>query len=173
MFEIEIKAKLNNLDEFKKLIVSHGAVAHKTVRESDRYFNHPSRDFAQSDEALRVRIEGSRAALTYKGPKIGTRSKTRFEAEVEISDASVMHTILEKLGFTEVLCVEKERTVYDFGSIIICADRVDNLGEFAELEKIGEDRETIENELFALAQKLGLTEFERRSYLEMLLEKTT
>ncbi len=171
MLEIEIKARIGNPEEFIRKITASGALARETSHESDQYYNHPSRDFAKSDEALRVRTAGTNTALTYKGPKIGTRSKSRFEAEVKISDPSAMEVILQKLGFTEVLRVNKERSVFDLRGITICVDRVENLGSFVELEKIGEDREAIENELFNLAREFGLSEFERRSYLEMLLEK--
>lgn len=171
MLEIEIKARIDNSEEFIRKIAALGARARETTRESDQYFNHPSRDFAKTDEALRVRTAGGHAAITYKGPKIGTRSKSRFEAEVNISDPAAMRVILQKLGFVEVLSVKKERTVFDLRGITLCVDRVENLGSFVELEKIGEDREAIEDELFDVARELGLSEFERRSYLEMLIEK--
>lgn len=171
MLEIEIKARIENPEKFLEKIATCGARLRESAQESDQYFNHPFRDFAKSDEALRVRTTRTHAALTYKGPKIGTRSKSRFEAEVNISDPEAMKVILQKLGFTEVHCVIKNRDVYELKNITICVDRVENLGSFVELEKIGEDREKLENELFGLARELGLSEFERRSYLEMLLEK--
>jgi adenylate cyclase class 2 len=171
MLEIEIKSKIENAEEFKKILASLGAVEQEKIHESDQYFNHPCRDFAQSDEALRVRLTKDRALITYKGPKIDSRSKSRFEAETGISDPALMQAILHNLGFREVLRVEKERAVYALRGIIICVDLVEHLGAYVELEKIGDDRETIENELFALASELGLSDFERRSYLEMLLEK--
>lgn len=171
MLEIEIKARIDNAESFSAKLLAYGARELKTIRESDVYFNHPSRNFAKSDEALRVRTAGNESALTYKGPKIGTRSKSRFEAEVNISNPEEMQVILHKLGFTEVFCVKKERAIYEHRGVTICVDRVENLGIFVEFEKRGEDRETIENELFDMAHRFGLSEFERRSYLEMLLEK--
>jgi len=49
----------------------------------------------------------------------------------------------------------------------ISIDYVDGLGTFVEIEKIGQLKDDIEKELFDIAAKLGLTKFERRSYLEL------
>lgn len=173
MIEIEIKSPIENLDSFQQKLIALGAVKQEQRIESDIYFNHPSRDFGKTDEALRIRSCGNSAFLTYKGPRIGTRSKSRVEIEVTIHEALAMKELLCTLGFKEVLSVEKERTIYKINEITICLDEVKNLGNFVEFEKIGEDREAIENELFELAQILGLSQFERRSYLELLLQKST
>jgi len=172
MLEIEIKARCSDLERMERMVVGKGGVAGERRREEDLYFNHPARDFAVTDEAFRMRSAGDYHALTYKGPKMAGRSKTRYEAEVEIGDPAVMKDILAKLGFREVSVVEKERAMYTLGDITVCLDRVAGVGDFVELEKMGEDREAVEAGLFALAADLGLVEFERRSYLEMLLEKT-
>jgi len=171
MLEIEIKARCADLDALERKVAGKGGVSEGTRRERDLYFNHPSRDFAVTDEAFRIRSAGGYHALTYKGPKLGGRSKTRYEAEVEIGDADLMGEILDRLGFLKVRIVEKERRMYRLGDITVCLDRVAGVGDFAELEKMGEDRESVEEELFALAGELGLGDLERKSYLELLLEK--
>lgn len=171
MLEIEIKCRCADLARLERLVIEKGGVAREKRRETDLYFNHPSRDFASTDEAFRVRSAGDYHALTYKGPKMPGRSKTRYEAEVEVGDPALMKEILVKLGFREVSAVAKERALYDLGDISVCLDRVDGVGDFVELEKMGEEKESIEAALFALAADLGLVEFEKRSYLEMLLEK--
>jgi predicted adenylyl cyclase CyaB len=51
----------------------------------------------------------------------------------------------------------------------VCLDTVHELGTFVELEKLGDDKERIERELFDCASKLGLSRFETRSYLELKL----
>ncbi len=170
MLEIEIKSRCNDLARLERLVIEKGGVAREKRRETDLYFNHPSRDFASTDEAFRVRSAGGYHAVTYKGPKMPGRSKTRYEAEVEVGDPALMKEVLLRLGFREVSAVVKERALYGLGDISVCLDRVEGVGDFVELEKLGEDRESIEKELFALAEELGLREFERRSYLEMLLE---
>jgi len=169
ILEIEIKACCDSEEEVVSRISALGGVFDERRTESDVYYNHPGRDFKKTDEALRIRNAGGRTVLTYKGPKIGNKSKTRIEHETAVADTAVMAQILGDLGFVESGRVVKDRSLYHLGGIEICVDRVEGLGLFVELEKKDTDREKVEAELFALAEKLGLTRFERRSYLEMIL----
>lgn len=171
MLEVEIKAYIKDPAEFRERLKNAGAEKLRKRHDRDRYFNHPSRDFARTDEAVRIRTVDGAACLTYKGPKISQRSKARIEEEVGVEDEAVMNRILTSLGFVEVFTVEKERELWSFEKIEICLDEVSGLGNFAELEVITNDREQAEDRLFALAAKLGLEHFETRSYLELLLEK--
>ena len=52
----------------------------------DCYYAHPVRDFAASDEALRLRQVGENNYITYKGPKLDTTTKTRREIEISLPD---------------------------------------------------------------------------------------
>ncbi len=171
MLEIEIKAYADSHARIKKKIVELGGSFFRSVHEEDVYFNHPSRDFGATDEALRIRVEESGAILTYKGPKLSGLTKTRFEKETRIEDAEAAYEILERLGFVKVETVIKQRDMYLYRDIEVCIDSVEGVGDFIELEKRGENREEAEQELFALAALLGLDRFERRSYLELKLGK--
>lgn len=168
MLEIEIKSKCNSLSEFEKKIISFGANFKETIDEEDIYFNHPSKDYRETGEAFRIRRMNHKYCVTYKGPKLSTKAKTRYEIETGIENYSDFKTLLVKLGFVEAGIVKKKRTIYEYNSIEICLDDVKNLGQFVELEKLGDDNSTIENELFKLAEELGLNQFISRSYLSML-----
>ncbi|MBU1172458.1 MAG: class IV adenylate cyclase [Proteobacteria bacterium] len=168
--EIEIKAYCKDLDQVRQTLGMLGAVYIKTERESDRYFNHPARDFKQTDEALRLRSVGNRTIMTYKGPKISQKSKARIEKEVVVHGEAESAEILGLLGFHESGFVVKTRDYYTLSHITICLDQVEGLGLFVELEKKGESLDLIEKELFTLAETLGLDRFERKSYLELILE---
>ena len=171
MLEMEIKARCGDPVDLERRLAGRGARSLGKRNESDLYFNHPSRDFASTDEALRVRVENGEAVITYKGPKLEGRSKSRYEAETAIGNPDVARDIFLRLGFSEVRRVQKERALYDLDGVTVCLDRVMGLGDFVEIEIIGEDREAAEKELFRIAGELGIMDFERRSYLEMLLEK--
>ncbi len=171
MLEIEIKAYCENHDDVIEKIKSVGGRLVKKADNLDIYYRHPSRDFTRTDEAFRIRAEDKRTLLTYKGPKLGVRSKTRFEREIVFEGLDAMKEILEKLGFAVAGEVRKTRAYYRLGEVEICLDSVDSLGNFVELEIKGDDREAGENTLFEIAGKLGLSRFERKSYLELLLEK--
>jgi len=167
MLEIEIKAYCDDHHAVIEKAVVLGARHGRSVREKDLYLNHPGRDFRKTDEALRLRQVDSAVVLTYKGPKLGTGTKTRREVEVAVDDFEKTLEILKLLGFIPSGTVEKERDIYKLGDIEICIDRVDGVGNFVELELMGTDRERVEQELFSLAGELGLSRFETKSYLEL------
>jgi adenylate cyclase class 2 len=167
MMEIEIKCRCDDAVKTKRLLNSIGARFVETRRESDIYFNHPSRNFGETDEALRLRTVDDKCRITYKGPKVSKTTKARIEHETEAGDFESMKKILLSLGFTESGSVEKERHIFSFRDMEVSIDHVDGLGTFVEIEKIGELKDEIEKELFDTAAKLELTKFERRSYLEL------
>lgn len=180
-FEVELKFRVINLAEFEAALRQRGAQAAASKAQIDRYFNHPSRDFAQTDEALRLRIDGDRPRITYKGPKIDKETKTRKEIELPIGetldDLDQMSEMLTLLGFREVATVRKERRTFELiveeTAIEVALDEVAGVGSFVELEgaadedTVGQVRQII----LRLATDLGLTDPERRSYLELLLLK--
>jgi len=168
MLEVEIKSRCSDLDSVKKTIVESGGTFISTEVEEDWYFNHPGRDFGKTDEALRIRKVNDMVFCTYKGPKLGGKTKTRFEKEVQIHDAVAMQEILQRLGFILYGTVQKKRDVYLLNEVTICCDDVKGLGTFVELEMISNNKEEAEKRLFALAEKLGLSDFITTSYLEMV-----
>ncbi len=150
------------------------------VEQVDLYYQHPCRDFGETDEALRLRRAGDRTVLTYKGPRVG-EEKSREEVEVEVEDFGAMDKILRKLGFEplERVKVKKRREVYRVKfagrEVEVTLDEVEGLGTFLELECSVKDRSEIERaekDLRRLAEELGAEgERIRKSYLEMLMER--
>jgi adenylate cyclase class 2 len=168
--EIEVKAYAEDLAAIETHLQRLGAVFIGAVHQTDRYFNHPGRDFALTDEALRIRIADGRAFMTYKGRKFDRLSKTREEIEVAVGDAAAATRLLERLGFTPVAAVMKHRRLYELGEFTICLDDVAGLGTFVEVEARGADIEKARDGALALLEQLKLHRTERRSYLELLLE---
>ncbi|MBN2041696.1 MAG: class IV adenylate cyclase [Spirochaetes bacterium] len=171
MLEIEIKAYCDDTVTIVEKILSLGGNPQAELHERDIYFMHPLRDFSVTDEAFRIRIQNDKNLVTYKGPKLGERTKTRIEYETEFNDFDSMFNIIKSLGFQIAEETVKKRTVFKINDIEVCVDFVPDVGNFIELEKKGTDRKEAEKELFELAGKLGLTRFERKSYLELKLEK--
>ena len=165
--EVEIKVPVRNLGAIEEKIREMGASFLREVKEIDTYYNHPCRDFSVTDEAIRIRNDGT---LTYKGPKVDKMTKSREEINLKIEDIKEGDKILRVLGFKPVMKVTKIRKYYKLGEITISLDDVEALGKFVEIECIGEYKYCREKVLH-LAQQLNLKKFERRSYLEMLLEK--
>ena len=178
MIEVEVKAKIKSFDEMRKRLDDINAVKVKTEHQEDRYFNSPVRDFAQTDEALRIRQtksdEKHNLFITYKGPKIDAKSKTREEVEMGIEDADKASKIFENLGFKEVRTVVKDREYYKYENYEISLDNVHGLDPYMEIEISLEDNSDYskaQESIFELFEKLGITDgFERTSYLELLEE---
>ncbi|MBP9042540.1 MAG: class IV adenylate cyclase [Spirochaetes bacterium] len=168
LLEIELKCYCDVApDIIEERIKSVGAEFVETRQEHDIYFNHPSRDFKSTDEALRLRKIGDRYRITYKGPKISDVTKARVEQETSVGNFDTMKNILLSLGFVESGVVIKLRKIFSAGDTEISIDMVDGLGLFVEIEKVGVLKEHIEKEILDIAQKLGLSRFERKSYLEL------
>ncbi len=165
--EVEIKAKIDDANEFIKMIEGMGARFIKEKLEVDWYFNHPCRDFAETDEALRIRSDNT---LTYKGPKVDKLTKSREEHYISFNSAGDMKKILLDLGFKEVAKVEKRRKYYTFEDLTVCVDSVKDLGSYVEIECIGE-YQPCKEKVIALANKLNIKNFERKSYLELVLQR--
>ncbi|MGE3807996.1 MAG: class IV adenylate cyclase, partial [Gemmataceae bacterium] len=148
-------------------------------QEADHYFNAPDRDFAKTDEALRIRSIGANNFLTYKGAKRDQTTKTRKEIEVSLGSgadaANQFAELLKCLGYKPVAIVRKERRKFRWQhngfDVEATLDEVDKVGSFVELEIVGAEEvyERARDTLFELAREFGLGESERRSYLEMYL----
>lgn len=171
MLEIEAKARIEDKEDIKQRILDAGGKYVGTEVQSDVYFAHPSRDFANTDEALRIRTVGNKHILTYKGPKLDELTKTREEIEINLGDATSMGDVLERLGFTAVSSVVKTRSHYTLGEYLVSIDEIEGLGCFIEIEKHADSYRP--EELVETLEGLGVgtLQMERKSYLELLLEQ--
>ena len=180
-YEIEVKFRVDNHADLERRLAVRGALAVETVEHRDAYLAHPSRDFAKSGEAFRIRGEGPRNRITYKGAKLGGPAKTREEIEVEFAQGlearEQLSRAFELLGFRAVAVVCKRRSEYQLEyqgrPMTVALDLAEGLGSFAEVETLVETEADLadgQKAVLALAGELGLNEVEPRSYLRMVLE---
>lgn len=170
LIEFEVKAPVP-ASALAALRASLGA-PRRVEEHADVYYAHPARDFAATDEALRLSLRGGRADLTYKGPKLDAASKARREVVLPVRDAAAARALLDALGFRPVREVRKTRALFERGGFEVALDDVPGLGVFVELERQlpdDADRAGAQREAMALLASWGLRETERRSYLELLL----
>ena len=163
MYEVEVKVPASH-DDVRRELGDTDADRIAQVRQIDTYYDAPHRDFAETDEALRLRREtrdpgsGSDSApldtadsappdttegdasapettkLTYKGPLIDAESKTREEHETAVADGDSAAAIFDGLGVEPVAVVEKHRVFFEIDGYTVTLDRVEGLGEFVEVE---------------------------------------
>jgi len=179
MYEVELKLRADH-EPLGEQLDELGADHVDSRTQNDTYYNAPHRNFADTDEALRIRYEQPAdgepvTKLTYKGPLVEQESKTREEHETVVDDDQALIGILSGLGFEPAVRVEKNREFYTLDGYTITLDSVTDLGEFVEIEQ-----ETTEAEVEAvregaieLLSELGLDPSEqiRTSYLGLLLQQ--
>jgi len=185
MFEVEVKLRASH-EAVRDALAAAGAQARGRLVQIDTYYDAPHRDFAETDEALRIRTERpgedapatsspeNTAKLTYKGPLVEDASKTREEHETVVGDGDTAAEIFDGLGFEPAAVVEKERAIFGLDGCTVTLDRVDGLGEFVEVEAEADDSadvERVRDGVFEVVRRLGLDPDDqiRTSYLGLLL----
>jgi adenylate cyclase class 2 len=193
MYEVEVKVSADHA-AVRERLDALDADPVNAVEQDDTYYDAPHREFAETDEALRVRRETVHsvgeataetaedddadefAELTYKGPLVETESKTRREIETEVEEGEVAGDLLSALGFDPAATVRKERERFALDGFTVTLDAVEGLGEFVEVETEVPDEESVEaarEEAFEILRELGLDPDDqiRTSYLGLLLER--
>jgi adenylate cyclase class 2 len=179
-YEVELKFPVPDLPAFARQLAGRGVSISAAQEEIDLYLAHPSRDFARTDEALRLRRRGEANYITYKGPKIDATTKTRREIELPLAPGAESlaswRALLEAVDFRSVAEVRKFRrkaaVVWQGRAVEASLDDVQGVGDFVEFELVVDENEVDAARacIQSLAQSFGLTQGERRSYLELLLE---
>jgi len=176
--EVEVKFRAADRAGLLEKLAAIGAAFVGEERHRDCYFAPPHRDFALTDEALRIRRTDAVGWITYKGPKLDGSTKSRKEIEAALDPKSADHLaeILKELSFKPVREVVKTRRVYTLAyqgfPVSISLDAVEGLdGAFAELEIHADDEDLADarSAVLSLAAAMDLRDSERRSYLELVL----
>lgn len=183
--EIEQKFRVDDFQAVHAKILDLECIDRGELEQRDEYFSHPCRNFKKTDEALRIRYEGDRAILTYKGPKLAGPIKSREELEWPFEFESTKASqdpnprppigwLLQRLGFLPIATVRKHRQWFhllvDQIKVAVSLDQVEQLGCFVEIESVCLDsqRAAHETAIRSIAQQLGLEHPITASYLGML-----
>jgi len=175
MYEVELKVAADH-GPVRDRLTALDADPLGAVEQTDTYYEHPVRDFAETDEAFRIRRETAGgetdARVTYKGPLVEEASKTREEFETGVDDGATMERLLEELGFEPFETVEKRRERFAQDGYTVTLDEVTGLGEYVEVETAARAVEPAREGAVDLMTDLGLDPGDqiRTSYLGLLLE---
>jgi len=199
VYEVEIKVPAE-LDGVRDRLRAADAERVGARRQRDTYYDAPHREFAETDEALRVRREtplpagdaatesstgdaatadaATTAVITYKGPLVDAGSKTRIERETGVDDGEAMAGVLDGLGFEPAATVEKRREFWSFEGFTVTLDAVSGLDEFVEIERAVDEDGDIDAAREAAVDALGRLGLDaddqvRTSYLGLLLADET
>ena len=184
MYEVEIKVPAA-LATVRERLREAGAERVDARRQRDTYYDAPHREFAETDEALRIRREtpvddgeeveeDADATVTYKGPLLEAASKTRAEHETGVDDGEALAAVLSGLGFEPAATVDKRREFWSYDGFTVTLDAVTGLDEYVEIERAVEDESEVDAAREAAIDaldRLGLDADEqvRTSYLGLLL----
>ena len=173
--EIEVKAKLKNIQQTRSRLKALGTKRVGDKHEIDTYYSPKSgkRFVGKNFRRLRVREDKTnhKARLEYHIP-VGVVGGHEFE--VNISDAKVMHQILDKLGYYVEAVIDKKRETFKKGEITIVLDRVKDLGNYIEVEIITSKSKQAEKKIYAFYKKLGIPKKDLvadQRYMAMMLKK--
>lgn len=171
MKEIEIKIKVNDLRPLKKKLMELGCVLSEPIIQKDIIFNKKDED-AQKRNILRIRNSGEVILFTLK--RNVTDELDCIEKEIKIDSSQVMEEIVNLLGFSEDVRVNKIRVKTKYRDYEICLDEVEGLGTFIELEKFSEEEaQKVRGQMCDFLESLGvdLSGLVLKGYDTLILEK--
>jgi adenylate cyclase, class 2 len=158
--ERELKFPNVELDQLRERLIELEAERVGPGAFEDNWVLDRGDELLSSGRILRLRTDGNRARLTFKGPmQLEGNVKVREEREVGIEHAEEARALLLNLGYDVVRRYQKVREEWHLGGVTIALDHTP-IGDFAEFE--GDGAETVAKRCGFDPQKA-----ERRSYLRL------
>lgn len=182
MIEVEQKYRVPNPESILARLELADFRPALEIKQVDAYYQHPSRNFAQTDEAFRLRQDGDQFCVSYKGPKQPGPCKQRFELELPLEPTNQTqedwHELLTRLSFQFVAQVVKFRQCFyatQHPNLTVMIDRLQTGNEpmvFCEIEVLAEQNETeaAARAIESLASSLELDQIVKKSYLKITLD---
>src|SRR5262244_3622794 len=100
ILEREVKLRFDTADAARTAVLATGATpTHGRRLQEDCLLDTCDEELHRRRSALRVRIEGGKSLLTFKGPVQTADIKIREEIETIVGDGTLTLSILEALGY--------------------------------------------------------------------------
>ena len=132
--EREIKLRFDSVEAARKAVVASGATPLRGRRfQEDCLLDTEDERLRQQRCVLRIRTEGSRSLLTFKGPVQPGPMKVREELETVVADGDLMRNVLERLGLHVWFRYQKYREEFAHEDVIVAIDETP-VGTFVEVE---------------------------------------
>lgn len=159
MREVELKAVVDDIEKRRELVEKAGATLEFDGRLIDRRYGDSGGRLVLIDHVLRLRIyetdRGRTGHLDWKGPTQYDRGyKVREELSTDIGDPEVLAQILESLGYSVILEIDRRIWQYKLGQATIRFERYPEMDDLVEVEG---PPESIEKGIAALG--IGRTSF--------------
>lgn len=164
MREIEVKARVEDLDSIIDALEAQGARLNRPVQQHDVVYGPAGVDGSADNDApwLRIRSEtrGSDVTHTFTMKKSVTNQLDSIEHETQVVNPEELGHIIRHLGFELFSDLTKTRQKTHLNEIEICLDYVKGLGYFVEAEKLttdDADYEEVVAGLWMLLESLGVS----------------
>jgi adenylate cyclase class 2 len=132
--EREIKLRYESADDARAAILATGATPlHGRRLQEDALLDTDDEQLRKRRCVLRVRTEGGKSRLTFKGPVQPSTMKLREEFETLVGDGEVLVRVLRELGLHEWFRYEKYREEFCHEDVIVAIDETP-VGVFVEIE---------------------------------------
>ncbi|XP_014209623.1 uncharacterized protein LOC106640189 [Copidosoma floridanum] len=176
MKNIEIKAKVSNIDAVEAKAAELSDTAMVVIKQHDTFYHVPGNQVALGGRLKLREFEDGTGELIYyerpdvQGPKLSSYSKVDLDAKKCKELKQVLSVSNGVLGV-----VEKTRHLYMSGNTRIHIDRVKDLGHFMEFEVVLESEKQLEEGqkiAESLIQKFEIKEDSLLSgaYMDMILK---
>ena len=161
--EIEIQVNVENAKPLWEFLETNGSFQAKK-HQLDEYFSPAHRNFIAIRpvaEWLRLRDADGKHSINYKNWHYDENGKSNYcdEFETKVENIEQGRKILSALNFQPVIVVDKLRKIWTYKDYEIAVDSVKNLGDFVEIEYIGEDEEAdpkkITEEMINFLKEIG------------------
>ncbi|MBN2371161.1 MAG: class IV adenylate cyclase [Vicinamibacteria bacterium] len=133
--EREVKLRVADAKAARRALARIGAALERARHFEDNVvLDDESRSLSKSDRLLRIRRDGRRSVITFKGPRRAVRGiKSRREIEFEAHDAEAAGELFSGLGYRTIFRYQKYRAIYSHGGVEIMLDETP-IGTFIEIE---------------------------------------
>lgn len=132
--EREIKLRYDSAEEARASVLAAGATPlHGRRLQEDALLDTDDEQLRRRRCVLRIRTEGGKSRLTFKGPVQPSTMKVREEVETLVSDGEALLRVLQELGLHVWFRYEKFREEFCHEDVIVAIDETP-VGVFVEIE---------------------------------------
>jgi adenylate cyclase class 2 len=134
MVEHEVKLAFDAFEAARSAVQTAGGRLVVVRRlQHDRLFDAAGDPLRAAGSTLRLRRDGARAIVTFKGPVLPGLVKSRQEIETDVGDADTFEALLGAVGFTVWFRYEKYREEYALDATRVAIDETP-IGVYVEIE---------------------------------------
>lgn len=132
--EREIKIRYDSAEEARASVIAAGATPlHGRRLQGDALLDTDDEQLRRRRCVLRIRTEGGKSRVTFKGPVQPSSMKVREEVETLVGDGEALLRVFEELGLHVWFRYEKFREEFCREDVIVAVDETP-VGVFVEIE---------------------------------------